>query len=124
MCPSAVSEVLLIWDPAVLLCYSRTSGGRWHKAWAEKAKTERGGVTPCFLFRYRRYSTEENYFACAEGDFNIWMCISTVASLHGVGLKPLQTELPDIPSHPFNTLRHKHNITIQSYCITLTLKMT
>ena len=30
----------VIWDPAVLLCYSRTSGGRKHRAWAGNQKLQ------------------------------------------------------------------------------------
>ena len=32
------------------LSYSRTSGGRGHRAWAGKQTSARGGVTPHFLF--------------------------------------------------------------------------
>ena len=64
----------LIWDPAVLLCYSRASGGETAQSLGRKPKTERGGVMPCFLFHY------------GEIPPKYIKCISTVASLHGVDI--------------------------------------
>ena len=62
-----VKRVLLS-DPAFLLCYSTEPGPK---------TTARGGATPCLiLFHYK------------IGDFK---SIFTVASLHGVDLKPLRT---------------------------------
>ena len=48
-----VVSALLIWGPVVLLGYSRTSGGG-RICMAGKPVAARGGVMPCFLFRYRR----------------------------------------------------------------------
>ena len=73
-----VISLKLFWDPAGLLCYSTTSGG--------KPKAARGGVTPCFLFRYSdslpKKTNSREQRKLSEGDFN--MRISTVASLHVV----------------------------------------
>ena len=60
----------------------------------QKMKAEEGGVMPCFLFHYRDVqesrteSNSQEWMKLSAGYFN--KCISTVASLHSVGLKPLQ----------------------------------
>jgi hypothetical protein len=61
----------IVSDPGLLLCYHRASRGQTTQSLGRKPRTERGGVTPCFLFRYR-FILLENY-------------------QHGVDFKSLQT---------------------------------
>ena len=81
-------------DPAVLLCYSRTTDPA-AQSLGRKPETERDRDTPCFLFRYRdilpKKTHSHEWMELSEGDVS--MFISTVASLHGVYVKPLDTKV-------------------------------
>lgn len=76
----------VIWDPAVLLRYSRTSGGETAQSLGRKPGMQ-GMVMPCFLFLNGYILPKETKLLA--GDLN--KCISTVLSLHGIDLKPLPT---------------------------------
>ena len=70
----------VVWDPTVLLCYSRTPGGRRCRAWA--GNQPRG-------FVYRSASTKGK--ALARLDEALRSVFLEQPSLHSVDLKPLKT---------------------------------
>jgi len=77
---------VIISDPAVLLCYSKTSVGklRLHRVWARNQKLKRA-ESRLFLIRYRDIPLKRKL--C----ININTSISTATSLHSVDLRSLPT---------------------------------
>ena len=89
----------LIWDPAILLCYSRTSApaflrcysriswGSWHRAWAGNQRCKRLSNTLFYGFYilWKKAHLRAS-IKMSKGNFN--KCISTVACLNGVDSRP------------------------------------
>ena len=87
----AVVVCRVVWDQEVHLYESRNSGEEKAKSRGRKPVRAVGGVMKCFLFCNGGMPLKKTNFnewmKLSEGDLN--KCISIVASLHWVDLKPL-----------------------------------
>ena len=91
--PNMLTGRLQTSDLAVLLCYSTTSGGRRYRAWPgnpilieARLRLDFCLITKIFYWRETHLHNWEQVW---KRDLN--ECISTVAGLNGVDLKPIQT---------------------------------